>query len=67
MGDCGIAYASQAGQLSERVEPSILDSLKSKRDRLQRQLDETNLAITGLESNPEVAKVLELTMRAVRS
>jgi hypothetical protein len=44
--------------------PSLLDNLKRRQKEAQSRLEDLNAAITALESNPEVARVLELVARA---
>lgn len=46
------------------VSPSMLDTLKRRQKEATERLDDLNAAISALESNPEVAKVLELVARA---
>lgn len=50
----------------EVVRPNIKDGLVSRRTRLKAQLDDIELAISALEANPEIAKVLELVGKASR-
>jgi hypothetical protein len=46
--------------------PDLRDGLVNRRNRLEEQLKTVNDAIAALDSNPEVAKVLELVGRAGR-
>ena len=45
---------------------SIRDTLEATRKRLEKQLAETNEAIDAMTNNPEVARVMELVIRARR-
>lgn len=46
--------------------PDLRDGLVNRKNRLEEQLKTINDAIAALDSNPEVAKVLELVGRAGR-
>lgn len=50
--------------INSQVEsPSILDNLKRRKLHIEEQLGKVNAAITALEENPSVSKVLELIAR----
>lgn len=46
--------------------PSLVEMLREKKLRLESQLKETNEALTALEANPEVMRVLHLVTKAGR-
>ena len=46
--------------------PDLIEGLKMRRARVQKQVDEIDEALAALEANPEIAKVLELVGRASR-
>lgn len=46
--------------------PSPLDTLKRTRLQLESKLGEVNEAITALEANPEIERVLTLLGKAIR-
>lgn len=46
------------------LSPSIIDTLKRKKARMETDLANVNAALEALEKNPEVANVLELVCRA---
>ena len=46
------------------IQPSVLETMKSKKLRLEQQLNAVNECIEGLEAHPEVTKVLELINKA---
>jgi len=48
------------------IKPDLKDGLVSKKVRLEAQLADINNAIAALESNPEVARLLELVGKAGR-
>jgi hypothetical protein len=54
----------QAQKSLQCVSPSMLDTLKRRQKDATERLNDLNAAISALESNPEVAKVLELVARA---
>ena len=53
-------------QTPECRKPDLRDGLVNRKNRLEEQLKTINDAIAALNSNPEVAKVLELVGRAGR-
>ena len=47
-------------------QPSIRDSLCSKRASLEAQLEDVNKAIAALDANPGVEQVLDLVSKTIR-
>lgn len=62
-----LALETQCEKQACDVTPSILEKLTRTRARLSAELANTNKAIEALESNPEIARVLELVGKAVNS
>ena len=48
------------------AQPSVLEIMKRRRTVLAAQLDDIDAAISSLEGNPEMAKLLETVARASR-
>jgi hypothetical protein len=48
----------------EAIQDSMVGNLERKRLRLESQLQDTNAALDALKSNPDVARVLELVLKA---
>ena len=62
-------YGEECGaemSIAKVASESIKERLQSKQARLEKQLADTNAALEAMEANPEVAKVMELVMKASR-
>ena len=61
-----LAYASQASCDGRISTPAMRDTLRNRRASLESQLQEVNEAITALDENPGVERVLDLITKTTR-